>query len=110
AMGDPEALFRELQNSQPLIQVVHYGRESWFNVKDRPVAVSCISFLDFAAHRETDFSLTDMKDDAEVILLRRYSDHLRGRPDAYLVHWNMTSAEFGFQPIENRFRFLRHRT
>jgi hypothetical protein len=35
----PELQLRELQGSPELVRVVHYGCESWYNVKDRPVTV-----------------------------------------------------------------------
>jgi len=106
-MKDP-LRFHELKNSldRDLIRVIHYGCESWYQVQDRPVAISSISIVDFKNRAETSFSLCDFSDHSEEKLLREFYKFLQQAPDARYVTWNMNSSEYGFEAISNRYRFL----
>lgn len=104
-MSDIELRIRELEATN-LIKVIHYACESWFIVKDRPVTISCITIIDFRTHEEICFSLTDASEDPEEKLLERYYLYLRQSPDARYVHWNMNTSDFGFEAINNRYRYL----
>ena len=105
-MANIELKIRELELTKNLIRVIHYGCESWFNVKDRPVSIACIAIVDFKTREEISFSITDTIDEPEKYLLERYYKYLRESPDARYVHWNMKSSDFGFEAIDNRYRYL----
>lgn len=104
-MLDTHLRIRELEASKNLIRAIHYGCESWHSVKDRPVAVVCIAIIDFKTHEEVSFSLTDFAEDAEKNLLQKYYKYLR-ESDARYVHWNMNFSDYGFEAIDNRYRYI----
>jgi len=105
-MTDIDLLLQVLRRPDAPLWAVHYACESWFDVKDRPVAVSCIALVRVADRSEKVFSLTDAKDNVEVHLLERFFEHLKRHPEALLVHWNMHSSDFGFEALANRYRWL----
>jgi hypothetical protein len=94
-----------LQDQAP-IRVVHYGCESLFSVKDRPVGISCISLVDFESRGDVTFSVIDRKEDGEVYVLKSYFAYLGENPDARIVHWNMNRSDYGFRAIATRYTFL----
>lgn len=72
-----DASIRELQHARHNalgIYAVHYGCESWYDVKDRPVGVSCISMADIAGGEVLTFSVTDRKEDGERYVLHSFFD------------------------------------
>lgn len=104
----PEISIRDLRNARVDglgIYAVHYACESWFEVKDRPAGVSCISLVDIVGGGDMTFSVTDRNDDGgrEMYVLQSFYDFLRQHGDARLLHWNMNTSDFGFQALENRF-------
>jgi hypothetical protein len=105
-LSDFSLQIKELANSRDQIRVIHYGCESWFFVKDRPVAISCIAVIDFRAAEEVAFSLTDHNDDPEKKLLEQFYKYIRESPDARYVHWNMRSSDYGFAAIDKRYKYL----
>lgn len=92
--------------AQEPIWVVHYACESFYAVKDRPVGISCISFVNFLSGGDETYSVTDRSQDGERHTLERYFKFLRDNAGARIVHWNMNSSDFGFRAIENRYAFL----
>jgi DpnII restriction endonuclease len=105
----PDVSIRDLHNARIdglEIFAVHYACESWFEAKDRPTGVSCISLADVVGGGEMTFSVTDRKEEAELYILKSFYDFLRRHADARLIHWNMNSSDFGFQALENRFIYL----
>lgn len=106
-MIQPELRIAELEAETDSIVVVHYSCESFYEVKDRPTGIACITFVNYPNRDSVTFSLTDVQgEDAELTLLRGYFDHLKRRADARYVHWNMNSSEFGFRAIEKRYKYL----
>lgn len=88
------------------LRVVHYGCESLASVKDRPVGISCISFLDVESRGDVTFSVIDRKDDGELYVLKSYFDYLGENPDARIIHWNMNRSHYGFRALATRYTFL----
>jgi hypothetical protein len=86
--------------------IVHYGCESWFEVKDRPVAVSCVAVLELQSGASKAFSLTDHREEPEQHLLQEFFAWIRSRADVPLLSWNMNTAEFSFEALSKRYRFL----
>lgn len=105
-MADLSLQIQELRNSPSQIRIIHYGCESWYNVKDRPVAVSCIAVVDLQTKDQVSFSLTDHKEDNEKRLLEQFYKHIRETPDALYIHWNMHSSDYGFAAIDKRYKYL----
>ena len=93
-------------NENEEIFVVHYSCESWFDVKNQPVAISCVAVVDLIGDNSTTFSQVDRKDSAEEYVLKSYFDFLRKNCGARIIHWKMNSADFGFRALEHRFRYI----
>lgn len=109
-MSDLAHQFQDLKQRKTQARIIHYSCESWFGVSDRPVAISCIAIVDLDSTNEISFSLTDYSD-ADVLgkekkLLEAFYANIRERNDAIYVHWNMHSADFGFDAIDKRYKFL----
>jgi hypothetical protein len=97
---------KDFTNSADSAIVVHYGCESWFEVKDRPVAISCIAVLELQSGASKAFSVIDHREEPEQRVLLEFFDWIRGRADAPLLSWNMNMAEFSFEALSKRYRFL----
>lgn len=111
---------RQARASGQTILAVHYACESWFEVRDRPVAISCISFFNLSTGEEVPFSVIDTarqvseevdstvvaNDTREAHVLERYYDFLRRNSDAIVVDWNMNSSDFSFLMLDNRYTYL----
>ena len=100
------AQIKQIRQSPEFVRSIHYSCESWYTVKDRPVAISCISVGTFTDRGVFSFSQSDFKERSEEVLLEKFYEHIRSIPDAIFVHWNMNSSDFGFEAINNRWRFL----
>lgn len=94
------------------IVCIHYACENFFDVTDRPAAITCIALAECTeSGQDRVYSLANAPASTDAVdrekdLLTRFYDELRGMPDARLVHWNMHSANFGFSAIAARYRFL----
>lgn len=109
SMNVLQVRLRELRTAwhdQAPIRVVHYGCENLVAVKDRPVAISSVSFVDFQSRGDVTFSVIDRKSDGEVHVLRSYFTYLAENPDAKMVHWNMNRSDYGFRAIATRYTYL----
>lgn len=106
AVADLLLQIQELRNSPFQTRAIHYGCESWYSVKDRPVAISCIAIVDLQTQNQVSFSQTDHKEDHEKKLLEQFYKYIRETPDALYIHWNMHSSDFGFAAIDKRYKYL----
>jgi DpnII restriction endonuclease len=106
AMEDVEIQLQTLRRPGANIWSIHYSCESWFEVADRPVAISSIAMVRLEDNSTKVFSQSDTKEEPEKYLLNRFYNHLRDQSDAILVHWNMHTSDFGFDAINNRYRFV----
>jgi REase_DpnII-MboI len=97
---------RTAWQEQKPIHVVHYGCENFYIVKDRPVGISCISFVDVGSRSDVTFSIIDRREEGEVSMLKSYFSYLGENPDARIVHWNMNQSYYGFRAIATRYTFL----
>lgn len=92
---------------------VHYACENFYEVKDRPVAVRCIAISRPHGGPAQSFHLTDRKtgtsEEREEKLLDDFYRELQRSPDARIVHWNMSSASYGFAALERRYQYLTDR-
>ena len=111
-MADLPTQIQELKqfSSNAQVRVIHYGCESWYTVKGRPVAVSCIAINNLVTHDQVCFSLSDYNDedliDREKKLLADFYKNLQKFPDVAYLRWNMHSADFGFAAIDKRYKYL----
>jgi REase_DpnII-MboI len=90
---------------------LHYACEDFVKAADHPPAVSCIAMNNIHDGSVTVFSLNDVPPDIkdnerEIDLLNRFYGCLRSHPEAHLIHWNMNSAVYGFEPLAKRYRYL----
>jgi len=107
-MKTADLRFRELEGARAgqRILAIHYACESFYEAKDHPPAVACITLVDFVSGGDMTFALTDSSTKDETKLLERYFDCLKQHSDVSLVHWNMNSSDFGFSALEKRLHFL----
>jgi hypothetical protein len=96
---------------QQMILCTHYACENFYEVKDRPAAVSCLSVThlsddDTVLYSPVGFPTDKSSEEREVEILRRYYSYLAKRPDALVIHWNMNAAHYGFAALAARYRFL----
>lgn len=116
-MKHSELVIRELKaamDASDRVLVVHYACEDFYDVKDRPAAISCIAFADLSSVDKWLFSVVDAPPDndpqnREQHAMERYFEFLKENAEARLIHWNMSSADFSFDAIENRYRYLNQR-
>jgi REase_DpnII-MboI len=93
------------------VMCVHYACENFYEVTDRPLAVTCVAVADPAGGQESAFSIANAPADDDPVerekdLLKRFYEVLRTSPGARVVHWNMHSAHYGFPAIAARYRYL----
>jgi hypothetical protein len=105
-MTTPALRLKDFTGAADSTIVVHYGCESWFEVKDRPVAISCIAVLELQSGASKAFSVIDHKNNPEQRVLQEFFDWIRSRADAPLLTWNMNMAEFSFDALSKRYRYL----
>jgi REase_DpnII-MboI len=90
---------------------VHYACENFYEVTDRPVAVTCVAVAEPVVGQELTFSVANAPAAEDVVerekdLLKRFYEVLSASPDARIVHWNMHSSSYGFAAIASRYRYL----
>ncbi len=86
---------------------VHYACESFYDATDHPPAISVITFSSVPPGTEHTFSVIDTPGaEGELDVLQRYYEFLRSHSDAHIVHWNMNKSEYGFDALDNRYRFV----
>lgn len=93
------------------VMCLHYACEDFYEVTDRPLAVTCVAVAEPAVWQERAFSIANAPADddpaeREKDLLNRFYEVLRTSTDARIVHWNMHSANYGFAAIAARYRYL----
>lgn len=101
-----ELTVRELRaqrDSGSPVFVVHYACDNIFNVRDQPPGVSSIAVASLFVSQVTVWSVIDRPQDGERYVLESFFTFLHERPGGRLVHWNMNSADFGFQTLANRY-------
>ncbi|WP_054813447.1 hypothetical protein [Nocardia arizonensis] len=103
-------MLRQALDRAESIMAVHYASGNLYKAKDSPVPVTCISVTILSDGSTRAFSLADMKgesvEERETALLRGFFDFLDDYQDAKLVHWNMDKADYGFDALVHRYRWL----
>lgn len=97
------------------VATIHYSCESFFEVTDRPVAVSAIGVaevIDMHGDAASQvFSIANSAPDDDPVsrekdMLTRFFDYVKTHPDTRWVHWNMNNATYGFAGLIARYRYL----
>lgn len=92
------------------VLAIHYASASLFKARDSPVAVSCIVVTDLQDGSTRAFSMANFNgndaDERERELLTNFFEFIAGRQDAKFIHWNMDKADYGFEALANRYRWL----
>jgi REase_DpnII-MboI len=92
------------------ILVIHYASGNFYLAKDHPVEVNCISIVDVSEMSTVSFGHSDYKledaEEREKGLLTDFYEYLGTHQDARIVHWNMNNADYGFEAIAARYRWL----
>lgn len=91
--------------------VVHYACENLHTATDHPPAVSAIAVHSVVGSSTMVLSRTEYPTgtdavDAEIRMLSRFFKHLQSAAGAKIVHWNMSRAQYGFDALASRYRFL----
>jgi hypothetical protein len=93
------------------VLAVHYACENFYEVVDRPVAVSCVAIGNLRDQSTDAYALSDVPpgvapDQREIDVLDYLYRRLKRSPDAYILHWNMNSSVYGFTALGLRYRYL----
>lgn len=91
---------------------VHYASESFLEVQTEPMAIAAIAVHDLQRNVTISFTRLDAPAgvDKEVFLLEAFFDFLSANRDTIFLHWNMGSAEYGFEVIAKRYFYLKQET
>jgi hypothetical protein len=111
-MTDELAILRAARRAREALYTVHYACQNLNEVKDRPPAVSCVSFYDVNVGAAHAFSLANVGsasttgDDRETLLLHAALEFMRDHSEARWLHWKMSRPEYGFQALADRNAWL----
>jgi hypothetical protein len=102
-----EHLTLALDSGQSMFSI-HYGSESFVDAQVAPTAISSIAVYNLKENVTITFGRLDSPEPetAELKLLDRFYGFLSDNRDAIFLHWNMGSAQFGFEAIAKRYAFL----
>lgn len=112
-MTERDAGWRELRGAidrGEKVLTVHYACEDFLADRSSPVPVTCLAVAELGGP-EYAFSIANSapNDDPlerEKEALHSFYEALRSAPGAKIVHWNMHSVQYGFQPISDRYKHL----
>lgn len=102
-------------NEGQRVVCIHYSSESFYEVLDRPVAITAIGVTELTdptgENTSQVFSLANSSENHDVIkrekdMLDRFFQFAKSRPNTYWAHWNMNNATYGFAAITSRYRYL----
>jgi hypothetical protein len=82
------------------IYVVHYACG---NLYQGHPEISAVAFRELLTEDITVFSRIDREEDQEKYVVGKAIEFMSDNRGAHFIHWNMNSADFGFQAIENRY-------
>lgn len=88
---------------------IHYASESFSEAQNAPMAISAIAVYDLRSDAAMTFGRADVSgdpDQQERAILERFYGFLNSNRDANYFHWNMGTAEFGFEAIAKRYQYL----
>jgi hypothetical protein len=94
---------RSLRDNGAAAYAVHYACQSFYRLPSEPPAVSAITFSGVFSSATKVYSVMDRQEAGERYVLESFYSFLREHEDARLIHWNMNSADFGFQALANRY-------
>ena len=91
---------------------VHYSSQSFLEVDAEPIAISAIAIHDLRRGVVRSLSRVDAPagEDAELFILETFYAFLSAHRDAVFLHWDMGSAEFGFEILAKRYFFKSSKT
>jgi hypothetical protein len=92
-----------LRASGGSIYIVHYACG---NLYEGQPEISAVAFRELRTEAMTVFSRIDREVDQEKYVISKSIEFMSQNRDAHFIHWNMNSADFGFQAIENRYHRL----
>ena len=99
---------RALRDAGSPVFAVHYACQSFYKMPSEPPAISAIAINEIFSKAASTYSVMDRPENGEQYVLDSFYAFLREHEDARIVHWNMNSADYGFQAIANRYvRLLR---
>ncbi len=85
------------------IYVVHYACGNLYQAQPE---ISAVAFRELLTESMSVFSQIDRETDQENYVVGKSIEFMSQNRGAHFIHWNMNSADFGFQAIENRYHRL----
>jgi hypothetical protein len=82
------------------IYIVHYACG---NLYQGNAEISAVAFRELLTEGMTVFSRIDREEHQEQYVVSKAIEFMSLNRGAHFIHWNMNSADFGFQAIENRY-------
>jgi hypothetical protein len=86
------------------IYVVHYACGNLYQGQPE---ISAVAFRELLTESMSVFSQIDRETDREKYVVSTSIEFISQNRGAHFIHWNMNTADFGFQAIENRYHRLR---
>jgi hypothetical protein len=111
----------KLDNASRKVLIIHYSCESFYDKAGFTPRVTCIGILNrenneslvFSIHLHAQILHKDIRnlpaadlDAIEKQMLDEFAAYVRDHMNYVWIHWNMRSANYGFQAISNRYRIL----
>lgn len=118
---DAQKILQKLNNVNGKVLVIHYSCQSFYEESGKAPRVTSIAVLNKENNESTIFSLylsaqltkKDISnlsepdlDEVEKHMLDEFSKYVQNHMSYIWLHWNMRSANFGFQAISNRYKIL----
>lgn len=105
------AMLRDARARGESITVVHYACENLHTATDHPPAVSAIAVHSLGDGVTQQFSRTESPAGtaasvAETALLERFFSFVQNTAGTRFVHWKMSHAQYGFEALVARYRYL----
>jgi hypothetical protein len=97
---------RALRDAGGNVFAVHYACQSFYKMPSEFPAISAIAINEIFSKAAITYSVMDRTEYGEQYVLESFYKFLREHEDARLIHWNMNSADYGFQAIANRYARL----
>lgn len=118
---EAQRILQKLNNVNGKVLVIHYSCQSFYEETGKAPRVTSIAVLNKENNESTIFSLylsaqlmkkdvsnlsdTDL-DEVEKHMLDEFWKYVQNHMNYLWLHWNMRSANFGFQAISNRYKIL----
>ena len=111
---DAKRCLKSIDNNRENMLIIHYSCEDFNKAKSTP-RITSIAVMNYKTYQVNTFSFSlaceelnaeASNDEIEKKLLTDFFDFVRRHGQATWIHWNMSSAMYGFQALEHRYKLL----